>query len=172
MNTSITTSPVDMKFRKNLGIKAGDKVRVQVKIQEKGKTRLQAFEGLVLAVKHGGEAGATFTVRKMSGKIGVERIFPLYSPVLESIEILRRAKVRRSKLYFLRDKTSKQIRRKLRSFLDFIMPEPEPEVVEEPVAEEVAEEASVDETPDVAEETVPEATAEEAPAETTEEETK
>lgn len=144
MNTGITISPVDMDFRKKLGISSGDTVRVQVKIQEKGKTRLQAFEGLVLSVKHGGEAGATFTVRKMSGKIGVERIFPLYSPVIDSIEILRRAKVRRSKLYFLRDKTSKQIRRKLRSFIDFVMPEAD---AEPEVAEEVMEE-SVEETKD------------------------
>ncbi|MFT5359942.1 MAG: large subunit ribosomal protein L19 [Candidatus Paceibacteria bacterium] len=143
MNTAIKISPVDMKFRKELGIKSGDKVRIHVKIQDKEKTRIQVFEGLVLSVKHGGEPGATFTVRKMSGKFGVERIFPLYSPVIDNIEILRRAKVRRSKLYFLRDKTSKQIRRKLRAFVDFIMPEPEPEVAEvveaEAPAEEVAE---------------------------------
>ncbi len=142
MNTAITISPVDMKFRKDLGVSSGDLVIVHVKIQDKGKVRIQKFEGLVLAVKHGAEAGATFTVRKMSGSIGVERIFPLYSPVIDKIEIVRRAKVRRSKLYFLRDKTSKQIRRKLRSFLDFIMPE---KVAEIPAEELMDEEVVVEE---------------------------
>jgi len=106
--------PESVRNRKDLDIRAGDTVRVNVKIQEKGKTRIQAFEGLVLARKHGAENGGTFTVRKMSKGIGVERIFPIYSPAIDSIEIMRRAKVRRSKLYFLRDSVSKAIRYKLR----------------------------------------------------------
>lgn len=105
--------------RAKLTFRAGDTVKVQVKIQEKGKTRLQAFEGLVLARKHGTEPGATFTVRKISNGVGVERIFPLYSPSIESVEIIKRAGVRRSKLYFLREKTAKQIRRKLRTIASF-----------------------------------------------------
>jgi large subunit ribosomal protein L19 len=173
MNTAITISPVDMKFRKELGIKSGDKVRVHVKIQEKEKTRIQMFEGLVLSVKHGGESGATFTVRKMSGKFGVERIFPLYSPIVDSIEILRRAKVRRSKLYFLRDKTSKQIRRKLRSFVDFIMPTPEPEAVEVEVSEEKPETpAEAESKEEAVEASVAEEKVEESPAEESKEEAK
>ncbi len=106
--------PESVRNRKDLDIRTGDTVRVNVKIQEKGKTRIQAFEGLVLARKHGSENGGTFTVRKISDGIGVERIFPLYSPNIDSIEILRRAKVRRSKLYFLRDVVSKTLRYKLR----------------------------------------------------------
>jgi large subunit ribosomal protein L19 len=172
MNTAITISPVDMKFRKDLGIKSGDLVKVHVKIQEKGKTRTQIFEGLVLSVKHGGEAGATFTVRKVANGVGVERIFPLYSPIIDKIEIVRRAKVRRAKLYFLRDKTSKQIRRKLRSFVDFIMPEPTPEPE---VKEEAAEEKTEDTPVEQVEEPKTEAPAEEkteeaAPAEESNEE--
>lgn len=114
--TAIQLSPVDMATRKNLDIKAGDTVRVYSKIQEKGKTRLQMFEGLVLARKHGTELGATITVRKISEGVGVERIFPLYSPNIDRIEVVKRAKVRRSKLYFLREKTAKEIRRKLKAF--------------------------------------------------------
>ncbi len=111
-NTKI--SPVNMEDRKNLGIKSGDTVRVWVKIQEKGKTRLQAYEGLVLAVKHGSEPGATFTVRKVSNGVGIERIFPLYSPSIDKIEIVKRANVRRSKLYHIREKVAREIKRQMR----------------------------------------------------------
>lgn len=113
-NHNITVSSVDMEERKNLGIKTGDTVRVWVKIEEKGKTRLQAFEGLVLAVKHGGEPGGTFTVRKVASGVGVEKIFPLYSPSIDKIEIVKRARVRRSKLYMLRDKVAREVKRILR----------------------------------------------------------
>lgn len=113
-NTINNISPVNMEDRKNLGIKAGDTVRVWVKIQEKGKTRLQAFEGLVLAKKHGAEAGATFTVRKVSNGVGIERIFPLYSPNIDKIEIVKRVKVRRAKLYHIREKVAKEIKRQMR----------------------------------------------------------
>src|SRR3954465_5834494 len=94
-------STVNVEDRKALNLKAGDTVRVWQKIKEKDKTRLQAFEGLVLARKHGTEAGATFTVRKVMDGVGVEKIFPLYSPVIDKIEMLRRSKVRRAKLYFV-----------------------------------------------------------------------
>jgi large subunit ribosomal protein L19 len=115
MKTDITLSPVDMGARKDIGFKAGDTVRVQQKIKEKDKFRLQAFEGIVLARKHGSEAGATFTVRKTASGVGVERIFPLYSPSIDSIEITKKANVRRSKLYYIRDKAAKEIRRKMKS---------------------------------------------------------
>ena len=112
LNTKI--SPVNVEERKNLGIKSGDNVRVWQKIQEKGKTRLQAFEGLVLAKKHGSEAGATFTVRKVLDGIGVEKIFPLYSPIIDKIEITKRAKVRRAKLYYIREKAMKEIKKQMK----------------------------------------------------------
>jgi large subunit ribosomal protein L19 len=110
----IAVSPVQMTDRKDLGIKPGDTVKVHQKIVDKGKTRLQVFEGIVLARKHGSEAGATFTVRKVSSGIGVEKIFPLYSPLIEQIEIVKRAKVRRAKLYYIREKVAREIKRQMR----------------------------------------------------------
>lgn len=118
MNTAlagVVTSPVNMEDRKNLGVKAGDTVRVHQKIvDEKGKTRIQVFEGMVLARKHGNEPGATFTVRKVASGVGVEKIFPLYSPNIDKIEIVKRAKVRRAKLYYIREKVARQIKRQMR----------------------------------------------------------
>lgn len=117
MNTipGIITSPVNMEDRASLGITAGDTVRVHQKItDDKGKTRLQVFEGLVLARKHGDEPGATFTVRKMVDGIGVEKIFPLYTPMIDKIEITRRSKVRRAKLYYIREKVAREIKRQMR----------------------------------------------------------
>ncbi|MBL1434106.1 50S ribosomal protein L19 [Candidatus Wolfebacteria bacterium] len=107
-------SPVNIEERKTLGIKPGDTVRVHQKIQEKGKTRIQLFEGLVIAVKHGAEAGATFTVRTTLSGVGIEKIYPLYSPNIDKIEIVKRSKVRRSKLYFIREKVARETRRQLR----------------------------------------------------------
>lgn len=104
-------------------IRPGDKVRVYQKIKEivdKGKGKkekkegTQIFEGIVLAKKHGKEIGATFTVRNIIEGVGVERIFPLHSPAIEKIEVLERKKVRRAKLYYLRKKAEKEIRRKLK----------------------------------------------------------
>ncbi len=113
--TAIQLTSVDMPSRKKLDFKAGDTVRVWSKILEKGKTRLQAFEGLVLARKHGAEIGATFTVRKVASGVGVERIFPLYSPNVDKIEILKKSKTRRSKLYFIRTKAVKEVKKRLKS---------------------------------------------------------
>lgn len=114
MKTAVKTTPIDMNERVVLGLRAGDTVRVWQKIKEGEKSRLQAFEGLVLARKHGDEAGATFTVRKTIDGVGVERIFPLYSPMIDEIEIVRRSKVHRSKLYFVREKAAKEIKRQMR----------------------------------------------------------
>lgn len=108
-------SPVNIAERSSLDFRAGDTIKVWQKIQEKGKTRLQAFEGLVLARKHGKEAGATFTVRRVASGVGVERIFPLFSPVIDKIEVLKRSKVRRAKLYHIRDKAAKEISRQMRN---------------------------------------------------------
>ena len=112
----IKFSPVDIEERKKLNFKAVDTVSVSSKIlDEKGKFRFQAFEGIVLARKHGTEVGATFTVRKIASGVGVERIFPLYSPMIGKIEITKKARARRSKLYYIRTKAIKDVRKKMRS---------------------------------------------------------
>jgi len=114
MTAKEVISPVNTKARKELNVQAGDTVRVTQKIKEKGKIRLQVFEGLVLSVKHGTEPGATFAVRKVASGVGVEKTFPLYSPMIDKIEIVKRTKVRRAKLYYIRDKAAKEIRRAMR----------------------------------------------------------
>ncbi len=118
MNTAKTAlkfTPVDVEARKKLEFSAGDTVRVWSKIEDKGKYRLQAFEGLVLARKHGKTMGGTFTVRKVSNGVGVERIFPLFSPLVDKIETVKKARARRSKLYYVREKAVRDIRRKMKS---------------------------------------------------------
>ncbi|OGG76419.1 50S ribosomal protein L19 [Candidatus Kaiserbacteria bacterium RIFCSPLOWO2_01_FULL_55_19] len=121
-------TPVNIEGRASLGIRAGDTVRVTQNIVElkkgrgtdkKEKTiknaRKQVFEGLVISTKHGAEAGGMFTVRATLSGVGVEKMFPLYSPVIDSIEIVKRSKVRRAKLYFIREKAAKAVRRQLRN---------------------------------------------------------
>jgi large subunit ribosomal protein L19 len=115
IDSNIKFSPVNIEQRKKLNIRPGDTVRVHQKIKEKGKTRIQIFEGLVLAVKHGKETGGTFTVRKVASGVGMEKIFPIYSPIIDKIEITKRTKVRRAKLYYIREKVAREIRRKMRN---------------------------------------------------------
>jgi len=144
----IKFSPVDIEARKKLDFQSGDTIKVWSKIAEEKistkankktektvKFRLQAFEGIVLARKHGTEAGATFTVRKVASGVGVERIFPLYSPTIDKIELIKKARARRSKLYYIRTKAKKDVRKKMRSVvlnntqdnsIDEVVTEPEP----------------------------------------------
>ncbi len=84
----------------------GDTVRVSVRIKEGERERIQAFEGTVIAKKHGGVA-ETFTVRRSSYGVGIERVFPINSPFVEKVEVIRRGKVRRAKLFYLRERTGK-----------------------------------------------------------------
>ncbi|MCL1866178.1 MAG: 50S ribosomal protein L19 [Oscillospiraceae bacterium] len=84
----------------------GDTVKVHVRITEGEKSRVQVFEGTVIAKKHGG-INETFTVRRLSHGVGVERVFPLHAPSVEKVEIVRRGKIRRAKLYYLRDRVGK-----------------------------------------------------------------
>jgi large subunit ribosomal protein L19 len=95
----------------DLDMRVGDTVRVHVRIREGEKERLQVFAGTVIRIRRGGPR-ATFTVRKVSYSVGVERIFPLHSPWLAEIEVMSRHQVRRSKLYFLRDLRGKKARLK------------------------------------------------------------
>lgn len=115
MKATAKTSPVNVDERKAQDIRPGDVVRVHQKIQEKGKTRIQIFEGMVLARKHGTDAGATITVRRVANGYGVEKIYPLYSPLIDKIEVVRRAKVRRAKLYYVREKAQKELSKRMRA---------------------------------------------------------
>ncbi len=106
-------------------MKPGDTIRVVQKIKEGDKSRLQTFEGLIIAQKHGKGVEGTFTVRKVSAGVGVERIFPVHSPNIEKVEIVRRAtRVRRAKLYYIRDKAARDTRKKMRQ-VRFEMPKEE-----------------------------------------------
>jgi large subunit ribosomal protein L19 len=101
-------------LRENIpAFQSGDTVKVHVRIQEGNKERLQVFEGIVIARKHGG-ARESITVRKVSFGVGVERIFPLHATVIDHIDVVRRGKVRRAKLYYLRDLRGKAARIKER----------------------------------------------------------
>ncbi|MGI6784962.1 MAG: 50S ribosomal protein L19 [Aminivibrio sp.] len=106
---------VEKKFIKSdvPDFRAGDTVRVHVKVREGTRERIQAFEGVVIARKNGG-LSETFTVRKISGGVGVERIFPLHCPSISEIEVKRLGKVRRAKLYYLRKRSGKSARIKER----------------------------------------------------------
>jgi large subunit ribosomal protein L19 len=145
----IVISPVNIESRKKLDLRPGDTVRVHQKIEEKEKTRIQIFEGLVLARKHGTEPGATFTVRRSTGGYGVEKIYPLFSPMIDKIEIVKRSKVRRSKLYYIRRKALKQISKRMKMmFVDISdepeKTEPEAETETETVVEEKKDDVSIE----------------------------
>ena len=87
-------------------VKIGDTVKVHVKITEGDKSRIQIFEGTVIAKKHGG-INETFTVRRVAHGVGIERVFPVHSPAVEKVELVRSGRVRRAKLYYLRDRVGK-----------------------------------------------------------------
>jgi large subunit ribosomal protein L19 len=106
-------------------VKPGDTVKVHQKIKEKDKQRIQIFEGVVLSRKHGNEPGATITVRRIISGVGVERIFPIHSPNIEKIEVLKKGKVRRAKLYYLRTAKGKKAKLKKREFVELQFPEEE-----------------------------------------------
>lgn len=90
-------------------VQVGDYVRVNVKIREGDKERIQAFEGTVIAMKHGG-ISETFTVRRVAHGVGIERVFPIHSPKVDSVDVLRHGVVRRAKLYYLRNRVGKAAR--------------------------------------------------------------
>jgi large subunit ribosomal protein L19 len=107
-------SLIEVKSNPNIpDITPGDTVRVSTKVVEGGKERLQPFQGVVIKLQRGG-AGASFTVRRIAYGVGVERTFPLYSPRVEKVEVIRHGKVRRTKLYYLRGRSGKAARIKER----------------------------------------------------------
>jgi large subunit ribosomal protein L19 len=121
---------------KKMDFQSGDVVKVHLKIKEGSKERIQIFEGLVIAVKARQSSSPTITVRKVSNGIGVEMIVPLLSPNVSKIVLVKKAKVRRAKLYYVRELTAKQSRMKYKGISEFI----KEESPEAPAAEEVKEE--------------------------------
>lgn len=103
---------IDNKFK---AIKPGWTIKVHQKIKEGNKTRVQTFEGIVISRKHGNGASGTITVRKVSDGIGVEKTYPIYLPSIDKVDVVRETKVRRAKLYYLRDKSAREIRRKIKA---------------------------------------------------------
>jgi large subunit ribosomal protein L19 len=140
LRTHMAFSPI-IEERKNLDMRVGDTVQVSQKIMEKGKTRLQVYEGLVIARKHGSSAGATFTVRRVAGGFGMEKIFPLYSPMIGDIKVVRRSKVRRAKLYFIREKAAKEISKRMKMEMVDIRLEVQNKVKAKEAAEQEKDEA-------------------------------
>jgi len=169
---------IQKKFQKKVPVfKAGATVRVHQKIKEGGKERVQIFEGLVIAVNSGSGPDKTFTVRKMVGNVGVEKIFPLYSKNITKIQVTKSSDVRRSKLYYMRKRSGKSARLKETQLTekDVLMEEHEEqtEAEAEKVEQEAeAPEATETEAPAKAEEPAPEEEAkpEEKPAEEPKEE--
>ena len=142
-------------------LKAGNLVRVHQRIKEGDKERVQIFEGLVIKVNSGGGVNKTFTVRKMVGGVGVEKIFPIYSPNIKQIDIVKDGKVRRAKLYYMRERTGKSARLRDQDIGEIEMIG-EDEVVEEEVEAPETEAPEAD-APEAAPEPAP--AKEEAPAE-------
>jgi large subunit ribosomal protein L19 len=120
-------------------VKTGDVVKVFRKIVEGGKERIQMFQGIIIAMKGKQSSSPTMTVRKVSNGVGVELVLPLHSPMIDKIEIVKRAKVRSSKLYYIREKTAKSLKLKYKDMAEFA------KVEEVPVKEDVVEAAPVEE---------------------------
>jgi large subunit ribosomal protein L19 len=122
-------------------LRTGDVVKVHRKIIEGGKERIQVFEGIIIAINGKQSSSPMITVRKVSGGIGVELIIPVFSPRVGKIELVKRAKVRRSKLYYIRERSAKSLRMKYKELSQFAKGEEEKEIpAEEPKTEESSEE--------------------------------
>jgi len=123
MPTKPSQSNKAQTIQKIFDIGAGDIVRVHQKISTEGEKnskkgqKIQVFEGLIIARKHGKEPGGTFTIRKISDGIGVERIFPIFCPTITKIEVIKRSKVRRAKLYYMRERQGKKAKMKTKRLL-------------------------------------------------------
>lgn len=133
-----------------MDFQAGDVVKIHLKIKEGGKERVQVFEGIVIAIKARQSSSPKITVRKVSHGVGVEMILPLLSKNVDKIELVKKAKVRRAKLYYVRDLTTKQSRMKYRNMAEFL--KKEEEKPEEKKIDEKAEDAKLEENKEVKEE--------------------
>lgn len=140
------TKIIQDQLKKLPDIHAGDTVRVHQKIKEGDKERIQIFEGVVIAKKHGTGISATITVRKVVDGVGVERIFPIHSPGLAQIEVMKSGKVRRGKLYYLRHTKGKKTKLKLKEFASAIAKE-EPKEEALPVQEPTPQKEAVEDSP-------------------------
>ena len=147
MNTEILKKVEESQYKKRPNVRVGDTVKLHLKIKEGEKERTQIFEGVVIARKGSG-LSSTLTVRKISYGIGVERIVPFHSPLLEKIEIVKRGTVRKSKLYYLRKRVGKKAL-KIENVNDVYMVDEEDVVVRETGKAEVMEEDVEEETVDV-----------------------
>ena len=117
------------------GITPGDTVKVGIKIKEGDKERVQPFQGVIIRIRNG-DAGGSFTVRRVAYGVGIERTFPMASPLLDKIEVIRHGKVRRAKLYYLRGLSAKKARIKEKRFPKELVSVAEPEPMPEPPAEQ------------------------------------
>lgn len=142
MNKTLTEFNLNQRKSKNYPeFKTGDIVKVHRRIKEGEKERVQIFEGIIIAKKGGQSSSPTITVRKVSSGVGVELVLPVYSPSIDTIEVVKRAKVKRAKLYYIRDKSAKSLRLKYKDIAKFGVAE---ETVEEKeIIEESKEEAPV-----------------------------
>ena len=120
MKTVLINEVVKDQLKNVPQLKAGMQVRVYEKVKEKDKERIQTFEGIVISQKHGKGPGASFTVRKVIDGIGVEKTWPLHSPLIQKIEIIKAPRVRKAKVYFIRKLSPTKIRRKLSVFKSVI----------------------------------------------------
>ena len=139
-----------MQIRKDLPqIRPGDTVKIHQIIKEGDKERIQVFEGLVIARKHGKGISSTITVRKVVQGVGVERVFPIHSPSISKIEVVKSGKVRRAKLYYLRHAKGKKARLKNKEYSSAISDEEETEETQEESQEEVKENEEKTTNPEV-----------------------
>lgn len=140
MNNKLLNFNDGQKTSEMPAFRAGDVVKVFRKIIEGGKERIQVFEGMVIAVKGKQSSSTMITVRKVSNGVGVEIVVPIQSPTIEKIEVVKRAKVRQSKLYFVRERSAKSLKMKYSALAAFAKVEEEKETPAEKVVEEVKEE--------------------------------
>ena len=130
--TELTGVKVNANFP---SVAPGDTVKVGIKIKEGDKERVQPFQGVIIRIRKG-DAGGSFTVRRVAYGVGIERTFPMASPLLDKVEVIRHGKVRRAKLYYLRGLSAKKARIKEKRFPKELLTAPEPEVAPEPPAEQ------------------------------------